>query len=596
MKNIKKDIGNVFFVSKYIYKAGKVVFGIVLLNILFDTIWAYIGTKMGLWVFGAHEVTSFWDIMLGVIVTYGMIMLLQLILKWLNTYTYSIAMIKVTEYIMTELIRKIFDVRQEDVETPGFYDKYSRAISEVNNRPGEILKLVRDMIGGSAQLIILSFVVSELNIKYALCFVLASLVCTLISVFINEFEYKKYEDTTKINRKLGYVNRVIYQPEYGRMLRCNIGYKSLLIDCFSQSSKELRGTIKKYHNRLYILKSLNEAVYILSFCVAPWIIAIMGLYNGTMTVGEITVIIGATAYLPDACNELFGAIVSIRKQSLYIDNLRNILEYKTEKMNAEEISPVIEGEEVLNAQNISFSYNHGKHLDVREVDFSIEKGEKVAFVGPNGAGKTTLACLLAGLYSTSEGFVYLEGKNIDKLSLASINEKIIMVNQDVNMISVSVAENILQRPLTTIRDYEKVEEALKRVGMYEKISALKNGLDTLVSKEFDDEGIVLSGGEIQKLAIARVYVSDAEIVIMDEPTSALDAISEREVMDLLFELLEERTIIIISHRLSVVTTVDTICYIEDGRIVEKGKHLELLEEKGQYYQLYKAQAERYHMA
>lgn len=588
-----KSIKNIIYILKYVHKSGKVVFVIILTNILFNTAWTYVGTNMGLWVFDAVSSMTIQNTIVGIVIIYVVTMFFQMFLSWFATNSFPIAMTRVTEYITNELIKKIFDVRQNEVENSQFYDKYTRAISEIQNRPSEVLQLLSNIIGGILQLFTVIIVVSKLSIKYMLIFVFASLICSIISIFTNEVEYKKYEEATKVNRKLSYINRVIYLPEFGRTLRSNINYRELLTNCYTRNSDDMRQIIKNYHSKLYLLKIFNDMVYLTFFGLTPWLIAITELYNHTMTVGEVTVIMGATAYLPDICNALFGAIVSIRKHSLYINNLRSILEYKSVRVPDEQIRAIDKYEGIVDTQNVSFSYSLGSPLIIREVNLKIRKCEKVAFVGVNGAGKTTLACLLAGLYSATEGFVYLDGKNIDKMCLQSISKKVIMVNQEKNMFSVSIAENVLQRPLRTTKDYELVEDALKKVGMYDKINGLKNGVDTCVSKEFDSEGIILSGGEMQKLAIARVYVSEAEFVIMDEPTSALDAISESEIMKLLFELLKERTIVIISHRLSVVTAVDTICYIDKGHIAEKGSHTELMQKKGKYYSLYKAQADKY---
>ena len=185
------------------------------------------------------------------------------------------------------------------------------------------------------------------------------------------------------------------------------------------------------------------------------------------------------------------------------------------------------------------------------------------------------------------------GLDIDKWSLEDINRQIIMINQNTFMLSLTIAENIMQRPLTCQEDYLIVEEALKKVGLYEKVNSFKNGVDSYYSTEFDKDGVMLSGGEKQKIAIARVYVSKARIVILDEPTSALDAYNENEINELLFKLLSDRTIIYISHRFSFMKMVDTVIYLENGKIMEKGKHKELLDLDGGYKKLYMAQASRY---
>ena len=436
-------------------------------------------------------------------------------------------------------------------------------------------------------------IASVLNWRFTVIFVGAALIKTVISIVINEIEYKKYEDRTNIERKIGYVNRVIYQPEYGELLRNNNGYKGLLSNYYSHSIRDLRLLIKNYHYKLFALNVANSFIETFCFRISPWVICVICLANGSMTIGQVTVIMNAINFLPNICIRLFGSIVEIRKQSLFIDNLRYILDYKVVRPKVKSQKPKDEKTCILEVSNASFSYANDPKLILRNINLTIHDKEKIALVGINGAGKSTLAKILSGLYSPTEGRCYLLGLDIDKWSLEDINRQIIMINQNTFMLSLTIAENIMQRPLTCQEDYLIVEEALKKVGLYEKVNSFKNGVDSYYSTEFDKDGVMLSGGEKQKIAIARVYVSKARIVILDEPTSALDAYNENEINELLFKLLSDRTIIYISHRFSFMKMVDTVIYLENGKIMEKGKHNELLDLDGGYKKLYMAQASRY---
>lgn len=589
---IKKDLDNNLFVLKCVKESGKIAFFVLVFNILVETFAYFMGANIGMWVFDSISVKSVEVSIIFVVGIYLFMIVLRLLFSWFNMYTYPIAGIKVTEYLMKKLIQKTFDIRQTEVENPFFYDKYARAISEISTRPGEVLSMLGDLLGGILQLITMIAVVTVLSPKYTIIFMIASIVNTVLTIFINETEYKKYMESTKINRKLSYVNRVIYQPEFGRFLRNNVGFCPLLTDYYVSETDNLKHVTYKYHKKLYGLNVINTLFSIVCFGMGPWVLAIIELSNHTMTIGQVTVVMGATTFFPTICTKLFGSIVSIRKHGMYIDNLRDVLEYDQVR-NANKSLPSGGSDYILETHNLSFSYNGRNQLTLKNVNLQIKPGEKVAFVGPNGAGKTTLASILSGLYSANEGFVYLKGIDIDKVSLHTIHDEIIMINQDTCMLSFSIAENILQRPLQSLEDYKIVEDALEKVGMLEKVQSFKNGLDTFVSREFDDDGVVFSGGEMQKLAIARIYVSSANIVIMDEPTSALDAISEQEIIDLLFDLLGDRTLIMISHRLSFANMVDTIYYIDQGDVIERGSHYELLEEHGKYYKLYTTQSARY---
>ena len=590
---MKKIISNNFFILKCIIKSGPKAYFIVLFFLFAEVITYFVALNQGRWILDSIGKVNVLSIVLLIFLIYCSILFIEAMSGWMNMYSLPIVETKVGEFLTKQLIDKIFDIRQREVENPEFYNRYSRAIAEIDQRPGTIINLLRNILGSFFELIMIVSIASVLNWRFTVIFVGAALIKTVISIVINEIEYKKYEDRTNIERKINYVNRVIYQPEYGELLRNNNGYKGLLSNYYSHGISDLRLLIKNYHYKLFALNVANSFIETFCFRISPWVICVICLANGSMTIGQVTVIMNAINFLPNICIRLFGSIVEIRKQSLFIDNLRYILDYKVVRPKVKSQKPKDEKTCILEVSNASFSYANDPKLILRNINLTIHDKEKIALVGINGAGKSTLAKILSGLYSPTEGRCYLLGLDIDKWSLEDINRQIIMINQNTFMLSLTIAENIMQRPLTCQEDYLIVEEALKKVGLYEKVNSFKNGVDSYYSTEFDKDGVMLSGGEKQKIAIARVYVSKARIVILDEPTSALDAYNENEINELLFKLLSDRTIIYISHRFSFMKMVDTVIYLENGKIMEKGKHNELLDLDGGYKKLYMAQASRY---
>ncbi len=588
-------MNNNFFILRLISQTTKSVFVIALINILFESLFIGFNTNIGRIIFDSVNKVSFFTCCLVIVAINVGFMIPSLVSRWLNSYTNKLAYFAINRSFLEKVTDKVFEIRQHAVENPSFFDEYSRAITEISERPGEVVGVFQNILGGIIQFFIVTIIVSNLSLKYTIFFIIASVFNTIITVFINEKEYKLYEESTQYNRKLGYINRVIYQQEYGHLLRNNILFGGLLKKYTTNNINELRELTKKYQKKLYLLECANNILSVILYTIIPWTYAVYGLYNGIFTFGEVTVILSATSYISEITLKVFGSVVSIRKQSMFISNLRNVLDYKDVRKHGD-VQELKEEHDLLAVRGGAFSYyTNTRKLVLCGINMTIHKGEKVALVGPNGAGKSTLAYILSGLYSLTEGNAYLGGINIDKCTLETIHDQIIMCNQDTFMLAFTIAENILQRPLTCLEDYDLVEDALKKVGMYDKISKFKNGVDSYCTREFEEDGVVFSGGEIQKLAIARVYVSKAEIVIMDEPTSALDAISEQEITDLLFDLLKDKTLIIISHRLSFMKLVDTIYYLEDGRIVEDGSHDDLIASKGRYYDLYRTQADRYVM-
>jgi ATP-binding cassette subfamily B protein len=228
------------------------------------------------------------------------------------------------------------------------------------------------------------------------------------------------------------------------------------------------------------------------------------------------------------------------------------------------------------------------------VSLTIKRGEKIAFVGYNGAGKTTLTKLLMRLYDPSEGRILYNGQDLRELSLEQLRSHIGAVFQDYRLFGATVAENVLGDVYDGTPEQEAtVKAALHAATFDEKLEQLPDGINTLLTREFDDKGINLSGGEAQKVAIARCFAHPFELMILDEPSSALDPLAEYELNHAILKKADEKTVIFISHRLSTTRMADRIYMFENGAIIESGSHEELMEQNGKYAEMFRLQAEKY---
>ena len=247
----------------------------------------------------------------------------------------------------------------------------------------------------------------------------------------------------------------------------------------------------------------------------------------------------------------------------------------------------------IELDHVSFTYPGAKKSTIHDVSFSWNKGEKLAIVGYNGAGKTTLIKLIMGLYPATSGKILVNGKDINAIDGESYRKRFGTVFQDLQVFAMPLVENVLMRKPSGEEDYKAAEKALIAAQFDVNHPGLEKGLDTVVTREFDEKGFVPSGGQAQKIAIARVFAHEPDMVILDEPSSALDPLAEYNMYNNMMRISLGRGVIFISHRLSSARMADKIYMMKDGQVVEHGTHEELMELEGSYYDMFMLQAENY---
>lgn len=328
--------------------------------------------------------------------------------------------------------------------------------------------------------------------------------------------------------------------------------------------------------------------------IAYLFVGIKAVY-GIISLGELTKYIGMILLVQGQINSFFSTLTQLRTHNTYLNNYTKYLNMKNEKY--EGTLPVEKrqnGEYELEFKNVSFHYPNSDQMILKNVSFHLQVGKKLAIVGPNGAGKTTFIKLLSRLYDPTEGEILLNGINIKKYDYNEYISLFTVVFQDFKIFSFSVAENVAA---SHEFDEERVNSSLKAAGIGERIGELPRGIHTKLLKdqqEDGEEGIEISGGEKQKIALARALYREAPIVILDEPTSALDPLAEQDIYERFNTMVQDKTAVFISHRMSSCRFCNNIIVFEQGQIVQEGSHNELVKNTdGLYYQMWSAQAKYY---
>jgi ATP-binding cassette subfamily B protein len=316
-------------------------------------------------------------------------------------------------------------------------------------------------------------------------------------------------------------------------------------------------------------------------------------FQGLLTLGDMVMYFGAVQRGQTPLHGVFSSLGKLYEDNLFLAYVDEFLEMEpriTAPASPAPIPPRLRTG--LECRGITFRYPATTRTVLQDIDLHVGPGEVVALVGPNGSGKTTLTKLLCRLYDPDSGSITLDGRNIREFDPAALRKKFAVVFQDYARYAVSATDNIWFGDVSRVRDPERVRQAAQDSGVHQALSRLTHGYDTTLGRIFD-EGEELSVGEWQKIALARAFMSDAEILVVDEPTSALDAHAEREVFEALVRLFEDRSAIVISHRLSTIRLADRIYFLDRGRIVETGTHDDLIRLGGRYARLYDLQAKPY---
>ncbi len=518
------------------------------------------------------------------------------IFGFLRTYVHDLAYPEITK-LRIDYIRDIFDkivsMDYKNVEDASFMEKNSRAM-EATNGNGNGVEGVYHKLFETAPIFItivaLSVFIGLLNIWILLGLLLNIFITVWINKKVHNYQYGMKERLAHAERRKKYYYKTTHDFAYGKDIRI-YNFKDRIL---SNYNKEINGFVslhKMIKNKEYILGFIGLVSLLVSNLLTYGILIYRGL-NG-MSIADFSMYIAAITNLSILMKTLADNISFILNEGQYVQDFYEFMDRDLGEHGGVR-GPIQNDTLEIEFKDVSFKYPNTDKYIFKNLNFKINKGERLAIVGINGAGKSTLVKLMIGLFDATSGEILINNIPIKEFSKKSLFSMFSVVFQDINIMAFTIGENVACS--SDNLDENRIMTALDKVGLNNKIRGLSKGLDQMMLKVIEEDGLELSGGESQKLAIARALYKDGNMVIMDEPTAALDALAEAEIYENFSELVKGKTAVYISHRLASSVFCDKILVVDNGEISDYDTHRNLLDNKDSLYtQLFTSQAVNYRL-
>lgn len=528
------------------------------------------------------------------LITYAVVIVLGDVLLSLMNSVISVVMEKYSEkfnnFITEEMSRRVMELDFWLTENKKALDQIEAARTGMDWYSGGIHGIFGQLTNLASAVIAIIGVVVLILMNAPVLFLLTAVILVVTAIInnkMNKVEIEAYGRLSKLNRIFGYLGWELTDFRYGKDIRL-YGAKDMMVEKWQSYNEE---SLKDWkwqadeHLPLNMVKTVVDSIRDLGTYLYLGILVI----TGRISVGIFSQMLSAGNVFHASMQILIGTIQEMIKRCNYAYEYVKFMEYPTVMEKGDR--PIKEGAHTIEFKNVSFTYPGAEVKVLDGVNITLKQGEHLSVVGLNGAGKTTFVKLLCRLYEPTEGEILLDGVNIKEYDYHSYMALFSPVFQDFKLFAFSIKDNI---SLDGDCDEEEMAALLKQVGLADKIAALEKGADTLLFKAFDEKGIEPSGGEQQKIAIARALYKKAPVVILDEPTAALDPVAEYDIYRQFDTLVGEKTAIYISHRLSSCKFCDRIAVFSEGRIKEYGTHEELVGLVGGVYAgMFAAQAQYY---
>ncbi len=517
------------------------------------------------------------------------LLLISELLKWIYSEFFLHAeKEKMTKGLSTKFYQKAKSLDLESYDNPHFYSSFILAIEASSGNMQRILDMVKGYVAELVSLIAIGAVILTIDPVCLIIILVTIAVFTPISRKIGTLQSQRRIDNNRLHRRADYFARIFYLQDYAKEVRMN-NIMPLLTERYNEAADDVIENQQKYVKKIDTIYFFQESgVQIIGFMfILPLYLGYCVLVRHSLSAGDFVASFNGAFSIAAAFSYLTIFVTrNFSEQSRMIEKFRMFLKEENRIKDGTHTAEK-NGAEEIKFKNVSFTYPGNSSPTLKNINFSIKPKEKIALVGYNGAGKTTLTNLLLRLYDVTEGEILIGGRNIKDETVVSHRSRFAAVFQDFQIFATTLGENVA---LDLNPDENEVKKALRHSGFAKN---LPQGTDTELLREFDDEGVMLSGGEAQKIAVSRAFYKNCPYVIMDEPSANLDPVAEYNLNKAMTEAAENKTVVFISHRLSTTRNADKIFVMENGEIVESGSHEELMAQNGKYAYMFNLQAEKY---
>ena len=541
------------------------------------------------------------DLPFNTIIMYTVIIcLIMMILDVISTTCYNsfeFEYRKTEGYVEKKRMDKLFHTDFKNMESPDFLDYAQRAKTALNRGKGfhGVLYQSRNFIAQGTLMILSAALIGIQNLLMMIIFIVISFGIVKISSFFTKRDEIKFSDAMAPTwRKMNYLESTTKNFDFAKDIRL-FNMSNAFFNQLSGVNETYKELNRKHHNRMVLWEvSLGSVLIVQKILMYTWLV--YNVVTGAYQISDFVLYVGLVSTFHASVGYVNWIYSDMRTNSLMINDYRNFVDWKEDRETADEkdgyITEINLDKFEFRFENVSFKYPGHDNYVLKNVNLTIKNGAKLAVVGVNGAGKTTFIKLMMKLYEPSEGRILLNDVDIKEYNREEYFKLFSPVFQNVECFAMPIYQNIsfAEEDKT---DMNKINEVLEQSGLSEKINSYEKGIHTNLLKIFDKEGIDLSGGEKQRLAMARALYKDGKVVILDEPTAALDALAEDRMYREFENMIHGKTAVFISHRLGSTRFCDKIAMFEDGTIVEEGTHEELMAKNGKYAYMFGIQSQYY---